>query len=211
MLRLFERRTPPGPIAHIEVAHAGEVYRVALKRVATSQRFTLRVRAASRDVLLTMPERSSLRAAREFAERHAAWIGARLARLPRPVAFAAAAVTPLRGVDHTIVHRPGERGVVWTETGPAGPIICVTGEKSFIARRVADFLSVRRARTSRRRWRAIPGGSASRRAASPCATRRAAGAPARRPVGSISPGDWSSRRRKSSTISRRTKSRTSSI
>jgi hypothetical protein len=140
MLRLFERRTPPGPVAHIDVAHAGEVYRVALKRVATSQRFTLRVRVASRDVLLTMPARSSLRSAREFAERHAAWIGARLARLPRPVAFAPAAVTPLRGVDHTIVHRPGERGVVWTEIGLSGPIICVTGEKPFIARRVADFL-----------------------------------------------------------------------
>ena len=140
MLRLFERRTPPGPVAHIEVAHAGEVYRVALKRLSTSQRFTLRVRAATRDVLLTVPERSSLRAAREFAERHAAWIGARLARLPQPVAFVAQAVTPLRGVDHTIVHRPGVRGVAWTEAGPSGPIICVTGEESFIARRVADFL-----------------------------------------------------------------------
>ena len=52
MLRLFERRTPPSPVAHIEVAHAGEVFRVALKRVSTSQRFTLRVRVASRDVLL---------------------------------------------------------------------------------------------------------------------------------------------------------------
>ena len=58
MLRLFERRTSPDPIAHIDVAHAGEVYRVALKRVTTSQRFTLRVRTASRDVLLTMPRRS---------------------------------------------------------------------------------------------------------------------------------------------------------
>jgi len=140
MLRLFERRPPPGPVGHIEVAHAGEVYRVALKRLSTSQRFTLRVRAATRDVLLTMPTRSSLRSAREFAERHAAWIGARLARLPQPVAFAANAVTPLRGVDHRIVHRPGQRGVVWTEKGDDGPILCVTGEAPFIARRVADFL-----------------------------------------------------------------------
>jgi predicted metal-dependent hydrolase len=116
------------------------VFRVALKRLSTSQRFTLRVRAATRDVLLTMPARSSLKSAREFAERHAAWIGARLARLPQPVAFAPSAVTPLRGLDHTIVHRPGERGVVWTETGALGPLICVSGEKPHIARRVADFL-----------------------------------------------------------------------
>ena len=140
MLSLFERRTPAAPVALIEVAHGGEVYCVALKRLSTSRRFTLRVRAATRDVLLTMPSRSSLRSAREFAERHAAWIGARLARLPRPIAFEPSAATPLRGVNHTIVHRPGERGVVWTETGARGPLICVAGERPHVARRVADFL-----------------------------------------------------------------------
>jgi predicted metal-dependent hydrolase len=140
MLRLFERRTPAPSVAHIEVAHGGEIFRVALKRVSTSRRFTLRVRAATRDVLLTMPARGSQKAAREFVERHAAWIGAKLARLPRPIAFAPHARTPLRGVDHTIVHRPGERGVVWTEQGVGGPLICVSGEAPHIARRVADFL-----------------------------------------------------------------------
>ena len=140
MLRLFERRTPGAQVGHIEVANAGETFRVALKRVSTSRRFTLRVRAATRDVLLTMPARSSLQSAREFAERHAAWIGARLARLPRPVEFAPGAVTPLRDVDHTIVHRPGERGVVWIETGARGPLLCVSGDAPHIPRRVADFL-----------------------------------------------------------------------
>ena len=140
MLRLFERQTPAEPVALIEVAHAGEVFCVALRRLSTSRRFTLRVRAATRDVLLTMPSRGSLRAAREFAERHAAWIGARLARLPRPVALEPLATIPLRGVNHTIVHRPNERGVVWTETSASGPLVCATGERPHIARRVADFL-----------------------------------------------------------------------
>ncbi len=140
MLRLFERRPTAAPVAQIEIAHDGQVFRIALKRVATSRRFTLRVRAATRDVLLTMPSRTTLKSAREFAERHAAWIGVRLARLPRPVAFIQAAKTPLRGVDHTIVHRPGERGVVWTEIGAQGPLICVTGDKPHISRRVSDFL-----------------------------------------------------------------------
>ncbi len=140
MLRLFQRHTLTPTVSELEVAHAGETYHVALKRMTTSRRFTLRVRAASRDVLLTMPTRSSLQSAREFAERHAAWIGVRLARLPRPVAFADGAVTPLRGVDHRIVHRPAERGVVWTEGGEEGPMLCVSGEPAHIARRVGDFL-----------------------------------------------------------------------
>src|ERR1700760_3570213 len=105
MLSLFERKAPAPSVAEIEVAHNGEIYRVALKRLATSRRYTLRVRAASRDVLLTMPARGALKAAREFAERHAAWIGVRLSRLPKPVAFAPGAMAPLRGEDHLIVHR----------------------------------------------------------------------------------------------------------
>jgi len=136
MLSLFDRAA----VSEIEVAHAGELYRVALRRVAATRRYTLRVRAASRDVLLTMPARGTLKAAREFAERHAAWIGVRLARLPRPIAFEPEAIAPLRGVDHRIVHRPEARGVVWIEQGEAGPMICVAGDRAHVARRVGDYL-----------------------------------------------------------------------
>jgi predicted metal-dependent hydrolase len=137
LLRLLDRGPEP---AHLDVAHNGEIYRIAINRSTRSRRFTLRVRSASRDVLLTMPTRASMKAAREFAERHSAWIGARLARLPRPVAFEPMARTPLRGVDHTIVHRPQARGVVWIEAGEEGPLICVAGERPHVARRVADYL-----------------------------------------------------------------------
>jgi predicted metal-dependent hydrolase len=136
MLSLFDRR----PTSQIEIAHAGEIYRVALKRLASSRRYTLRVRAASRDVLLTMPARGTLKAAKDFAERHAAWIGVRLARLPKPVAFAPGEIAPLRGVDHRIVHRPGARGVVWVEAGAEGPLIVVAGSAAHVGRRVADYL-----------------------------------------------------------------------
>jgi predicted metal-dependent hydrolase len=136
MLSLFDRR----PTSELEIAHAGEIFRVALKRVATSRRYTLRVRAASRDVLLTMPARGTLKAAREFAERHAAWIGVKLARLPKPVAFVAGEIAPLRGVDHRIVHRPDARGVVWVEAAAEIPLICVAGEAPHVGRRVTDFL-----------------------------------------------------------------------
>jgi predicted metal-dependent hydrolase len=138
MLRLFDRAGPEP--AHLDIAHDGRVFRIALRRSPRSRRFTLRVRAATRDVLLTVPQRASLKAAREFAERHSAWIGVRLARLPRLVPFEPLALTPLRGVDHRIVHRPGARGVVWLENGDDGPLICVAGERPHVPRRVADFL-----------------------------------------------------------------------
>lgn len=140
MLRLFERRPVAPVVSRLEIVHAGQTFNVALKRLATSRRFTLRVRAASRDVLLTVPARSSLKSAVEFAEKHAAWIGVRLARLPRPVAFAHGAVTPLRGIEHRIVHRPDARGVVWVEAAQDGPLLCVSGEAPHLSRRVGDFL-----------------------------------------------------------------------
>jgi len=132
MLSLFDR----SPVTELHVAHAGEVYRIALRRIAATRRYTLRVRAASRDVLLTMPARGTIKAAREFAERHAAWIGVRLARLPKPVAFQPGESVPLRGVEHAIVHRPERRGVVWLEAGA----ICVAGDAAHAPRRVADWL-----------------------------------------------------------------------
>jgi len=139
MLRLFQRRPSP-QTAHVDISHGADVYRIALKRLASSRRFTLRVRVATRDVVLTMPERSSLQSAREFAERHAAWIGVRLARLPKPVTFEPRSIAPLRGVDHRIVHCPGARGVVWVDADEKGPTLCVSGERAHVARRVADFL-----------------------------------------------------------------------
>ena len=143
MIRLFRREAPTSRDSLI-VRHSGETFAVALKRVRGARRYTLRVRAATRDVVLSMPARGSLESAREFAERHAAWIGARLRRLPSVVPFAAGAIVPLRGVEHVIVLLSQARGVVWVEppaTGPESrPRLCVAGDASFAARRIADFL-----------------------------------------------------------------------
>ena len=97
---------PAKSIDKIEIVHAGETLSIALKRLASARRYTLRVRAATRDVILTMPTRGSLKQAQDFAERHAAWIGARLARLPERILFAPGAVIPLRGLDHLLRHCP---------------------------------------------------------------------------------------------------------
>lgn len=135
-------------IEFVDVEHAGAKHRVEVRRVATARRLTLRVRAAKRDVILTMPARGSLVRAKLFVQRHAAWIDARLARLPSPTPFGPGAVIPLRGVPHEITHRPGVRGLVWIEAPDAAgsdpstarPRLCVAGDAPFVARRVQAFL-----------------------------------------------------------------------
>lgn len=152
MLRLLRRNQPGGTeIAAFDVSHAGETYRINLKRTAAARRYTLRVRAAAHDVVLTMPARGSLAEAKSFAERHAAWIGARLRRLPARMRFMPGEFVPVRGVLHRIANRPGARGTVWIEAatqdpcGDASPLLWVNAQAPFVPRRVQDFL-IREAR-----------------------------------------------------------------
>ena len=133
---LFGR--PPDPQL-IEVAFDGAVYPVELRRHKQARRYTLRIRATSRTVVLTMPMRGSLREAKTFAERNGAWIAARLKRLPQAIPFADGLMLPLRGVPHAIVHR-ATRGTVWTEESDAGLLLCVAGERAHLPRRVRDYL-----------------------------------------------------------------------
>jgi predicted metal-dependent hydrolase len=136
---LFFRR-PPEPQT-IEVAVEADTYSVRVRRHPQARRYTLRIQAATREVVLTMPPRGSLREARDFAQRHGGWIAARLRRLPSVVAFAHGTVVPVRGIEHRIEHRRGARGTVWSELAPDGAhLLCVAGEAPHVSRRVADHL-----------------------------------------------------------------------
>ena len=140
MLRRFFTRKPPEP-SFLTVAFDGDIYEVRVRRHAQARRYTLRIHAASREVLLSMPMRGSLREANVFAQKHGAWIAARLKRLPDAAPFAHGALIPLRGVPHRIEHRRGARGTVWAECGDDGAqLLCVAGETAHVPRRVRDYL-----------------------------------------------------------------------
>jgi predicted metal-dependent hydrolase len=134
---LYRRTSEP---ASITIAFDGEVYPVRLRRHRQARRYTLRIHSASREVVLTMPPRGSVTAARAFAEKHGGWIAARLTRLPQPAPFADGTVLPLRGVGHRIVHRPDKRGTAWIETQGEERRLCVAGAAPHLPRRVKDFL-----------------------------------------------------------------------
>lgn len=138
--KLFQIRGPAEPSA-IAVTFQDETYDVRLRRNRQARRYTLRIHAATREIVLTMPPRGSVKQASEFAHKHGAWIAARLARLPQAAPFAHGAVVPLRGVEHRIEHRRGARGTVWVECGDDGAsMLCVAGGEAHVARRVRDFL-----------------------------------------------------------------------
>ncbi len=139
-LRAFLFRRPREP-STLTIAFDREVYLVRVRRHAQARRYTLRIHAATRDVVLTMPTRGSLKQAREFAEKHCSWIASRLRRLPQAAPLTDGTLLPLRGTHHRIVHRRATRGTVWVESGEGDePLLCVAGEAPHVPRRVRDFL-----------------------------------------------------------------------
>ena len=135
---LYRRPTEPHTLA---IKHGSQIFAVRLRRHRRARRYTLRIHPSDREAILTMPPRGSLVDAKEFAQRHGAWIAARLGRLPKAAPFQTGTLVPLRGVAHKIVHRTGSRGTVWTEVRDSGEkILCVAGGVEHIDRRVHDFL-----------------------------------------------------------------------
>src|SRR6188472_2254772 len=127
-LRALLYRRPSEPQT-IQIAFDQAIHLVRVRRHRQARRYTLRIHAATREVILTMPPRGSIREAKEFAQKHGGWIAARLQRLPEATPFAHGVEVPLRGEPHRIVHRPGVRGTVWTEAGADGEaLLCVPGQ-----------------------------------------------------------------------------------
>jgi predicted metal-dependent hydrolase len=133
-------RRPSEPQA-IEVVFDKSIYLVRVRRHRQARRYTLRIAAATREVILTIPPRGTMKEARAFAQKHGGWIAARLGRLPEAVRFANGVVIPLRGMAHRITHRRTTRGTVWTEWDASGErLLCVAGDAPHVDRRVGDFL-----------------------------------------------------------------------
>lgn len=125
----------------IAVEAEGETYDVTVRRHRRARRYTLRIHAIRREAILSMPMRGNLADAKDFAQRHGAWLAERLRRLPDGVAFADGAKLPLRGEQVRIAHRARSRGTVWLECGDDGAIrLCVAGDAAHTARRVKDHL-----------------------------------------------------------------------
>jgi predicted metal-dependent hydrolase len=135
---LYRRPAEPSTLL---VKHGSQIFSIRLRRHRRARRYTLRIHPSDREAILTMPPRGTLVDAKDFAQRHGAWIAARLGRLPKAAPFQHGTVVPLRGVPHRLVHRAGERGVVWPEIRDSGErILCVAGGAEHVDRRVHDFL-----------------------------------------------------------------------
>ena len=82
---LYRRSSEPQTI---EITFDSSVYAVRVRRHRQARRYTLRIQAATREVIITIPPRGTLKEAHAFAQKHGGWIAARLGRLPEAAPFA---------------------------------------------------------------------------------------------------------------------------
>ena len=120
----------------VSLAGEGEEVVLRVKRNPRARRISLRADPRDGAVVLVLPMRASVDAGLAFARSQAAWIRARLAAAPRPVAFAPGTRLALEGEEVEIVHDAARRGPARREGG----LLVVGGKPEFIARRVRDFL-----------------------------------------------------------------------
>ena len=106
------------------------------RRSARARRVSLRIDARAGTVVVTLPPRTARKTGLELLRTHSGWVAGKLASLPGKVAFEADATVPLGGMPHIIRSMPQARRGVWIEAGE----IKVSGDPTFLARRVLDFL-----------------------------------------------------------------------
>jgi predicted metal-dependent hydrolase len=136
----FFSRSRERTVERLEVATELGPVSVAVRRHARARNYSLRITGPGLPPVLTLPQRGSVRAAREFLERHAEWLARQMKKAPRTRPIADGTTIPLRGVEHRIRHVAGRRGTVTPLNGEDGPELLVFGEKAHLKRRVIDFL-----------------------------------------------------------------------
>lgn len=113
----------------------GQAIPLRIRRNARARRLILRLDDDTGGAIVTIPKRSAIREGISMAEGKTAWIAAQLKRQPAPVPFVADASVPFLGVEHTVRHQAGARGIRRLD----GEII-VSGREEYLARRLTDWL-----------------------------------------------------------------------
>ena len=109
---------------------------VRWRRCVRARRITLRIDPRAGLVVVTLPSRAARASGLALLHAHADWVAGRLAALPQAIRLDEGARMLIAGRPHLIRHVPDARRGVWLEDDE----IRVSGERTFLARRVGDFL-----------------------------------------------------------------------
>ena len=114
-------------------------YPITVRKLASARRYTLRVRSAQRDIVISMPARGSLSTAAAFAEKHADWIVTRITQLVGGGQLRRWRFGAISGHDPSN-RAPAGALAAWSRsrTRPV-PVLVVAGEAPHLPRRMTDW------------------------------------------------------------------------
>lgn len=109
---------------------------IEIKRHSRAKRMKLRYDASSGNAVVTMPPRSSERAAKKFAEKNILWLEKQRRSSPLKKLLLPGEIIPFQGVDHLIIHDADKRAGVEIISGE----IIVGGTIEGFSVRLENFL-----------------------------------------------------------------------
>jgi predicted metal-dependent hydrolase len=118
----------------------GKTVRVAIKIVGRAKRMTLRVKAATCRVVLTIPPATRLARAQEFVRAQTQWLHQKLTELPEPAFMRHGAPVMIRGETCIIRHVSRLRGVVCACLEGGVRYLDVPGRAEHAGRKVRDYI-----------------------------------------------------------------------
>lgn len=127
----------------IELAHDRHIVTIELRRISSARRYTLRIHNGHRRAIITMPLRGSKQTALDLAERNAAWIAARIDKIPDAIPFSPDVEIWFKGAPHILCHHPDQKGAAWAEPAASSAqhgFIHIGGERPHFERRLREFL-----------------------------------------------------------------------
>ena len=128
--------TDPLDPAQVVIHVGGVALTLHVRRSPRARRVSLRTDPAAGKVVLVLPRRASLAAGMHFARSQEGWIRTRLAQIPDATPLAPGVALDIAGERLTILHDTTTRG----PTRRVGDNLLVGGDRSFVARRVRDWL-----------------------------------------------------------------------
>ncbi|GBR54804.1 hypothetical protein CSR02_09925 [Acetobacter pomorum] len=111
---------------------AKTIWRISTK----AKRCIIRISAKDHAVVITLPKGFPCTQALDFVHKHTDWIIPRLKKLTQTPRFAANSIISIQDKNYTIQHTPDRKGGAWLEND----CLFVSGDPSFLPRRVEDFI-----------------------------------------------------------------------
>ncbi len=124
---------------YINIEIENKIIKVQIRPRAANKYYRLSIGAGAKPIL-SVPQFSNIKGAKQFLAKQKIWLSARLKEHPKPIPFIDGEIIPLRGIEHKIIGVNNLRGIIKIIIKDNKPALLVPGGKDFMAKRLENWL-----------------------------------------------------------------------